>query len=105
MAPSLARLHCRRLTSRIPSIACRGEMSSMYWSRMLNLRLARRRFLAATGATGAAVLVAACGGDSSEPQHPASGLLYTPVDTSKSAKRGGVFRGSRTNEPLNFDLH
>jgi ABC-type transport system substrate-binding protein len=72
---------------------------------MLNQRLARRRLLATTGLTGAAALIAACGGGSNDQVRPASGLLYAPVDTSKSAKHGGVFRSSRTNEPLNFDLH
>ncbi len=73
-------------------------MRKAYWSHLLDQRLARRRLLVAgAGATAAAALLAACGGGSgstSSSTKPASNgsLLASPVDTTKSAKRGGVMK-------------
>jgi peptide/nickel transport system substrate-binding protein len=56
------------------------------------------------GALGAAFL-AACGGDDDDDSGPKdqSGLLYTPVDTSKNAVKGGIMLGAFAVEPLNYD--
>src|SRR5262245_60477838 len=83
-------------------------MKSDYWQRTTALRIARRRLIGATAVAGAGALLLACGGggrSTTKETKQAAGLVYAPVDSSKSAKRGGVFRSSRTNEPLNFDLH
>ena len=81
-------------------------MNSTYWAGILRPRVARRRIISLAAFIGAGAVVAACGGNDSSNKKPqqAAGLIYTPQDTSKSGKHGGVFRSSRTNEPLNFDL-
>ena len=89
---------------------------SDYWRKILDQRVDRRRAVLATGgfAAGAAFL-AACGGsddkssssgglptgDAMKPDR--SGLVAKPEDTSKSAKRGGVYKWSSASEPLHFD--
>ena len=82
-------------------------MTSGYWSRALTKRLNRRRTLAATGsAIGAAAFLAACGGGddgSSGGIKDSSGLITEPEDTSKTAKRGGVFKWASSSEPNHFD--
>lgn len=77
-----------------------------YWGRVLNARVDRRRVLAVTGGLAAAFL-AACGGDEKGGGgQKVSGLIYAPADTSKGAKRGGVFKHrADRGEPLNFDLY
>src|SRR5262245_8976852 len=71
----------------------------------LQVRLGRRRFIASSALAASAALAVACGKDRSSDRREAASLVTSPTDTSKSAKHGGVFRGARTNEPLNFDLH
>ena len=81
-------------------------MDKHYWSSKLQQRFSRRRTLAVTGAgaLGAAFL-AACGGSSDDksggggPVAPkdTSGLLYTPVDTSKQAVKGGIWSNTIQN--------
>src|SRR6187401_593963 len=91
------------------------QRMSDYWRKLLDQRVYRRRAMLATGgfAAGAAFL-AACGGsddkssggdsalssggDASKPDR--SGLVAKPEDTSKSAKRGGVYKWSSASEPL-----
>jgi len=79
-----------------------------YWDKVLDKRVSRRRALAASGglAMGAAIL-SACGGGGEEGggggAKDTSGLITTPEDTSKSAKRGGVFKTTLTGEPNHFD--
>jgi ABC-type transport system substrate-binding protein len=83
-------------------------MASNYWSGVLERRTSRRRALAATGATAAAVaFLAACGGSDGEGGGAGdkSGLLAEPVDTSKQAKRGGVNKWFFTSENATLDIH
>src|SRR3954453_22762915 len=72
---------------------------SDYWRKALDHRLTRRRTLTATGAgaLGAAFL-AACGGGSDAPsadtgpKKDASGLVFTPSDSTGQAKAGGTLK-------------
>jgi ABC-type transport system substrate-binding protein len=83
-------------------------MQSNYWARTLTQRMSRRRALAATGAgaLGAAFL-AACGGEDdgsgSTAPKDTSGLVYTPVDQTKQAVKGGLWQSAYAVEQLHFD--
>jgi ABC-type transport system substrate-binding protein len=81
---------------------------SSYWSSLLDARVSRRRALAGTGAaaTGAALL-AACGGGSSDDgkKEAATSKVVPIVDTTRQAKRGGIFKGYRTQDALTWDPH
>jgi ABC-type transport system substrate-binding protein len=81
-----------------------------YWTHFTNSRLSRRRALAASGAgvLGAAFLAACGGGDSGggESQSKStdkSGLIYEPVDSTSSAKSGGVIKHFYTTDITTFD--
>src|SRR5690242_18877688 len=81
-----------------------------YWDGILGASIKRRRALAAgSAAAAAAALLAACGGGSSSSSSggkPEVSSLITPVsDTSKQAKRGGIFKVSRTVDPVTWDPH
>jgi hypothetical protein len=81
-------------------------MNESYWRRFADRRLTRRRALTTSGgAAAAALFLAACGGGSDAPREKASGLLATPVDTTKEAKRGGVWLGSHNADIQTFDPH
>ena len=83
-------------------------MASSYWQSILDKRLSRRRAIVATGATaGAAALLAACGGSEGggSTAKDKSGLLSTPADTSKQAKRGGTSKWYFTSENATLDIH
>src|SRR5262245_4170719 len=81
--------------------------TSGYWNNILSNRVSRRRSLLATGATAAgAALLAACGGSSGSKessQQQVSSLLTPVQDTSKQAKKGGVFKDTRTTDFQNWD--
>ena len=86
-------------------------MSRSYWAALTSARLSRRQALVSSGAgaLGAAFL-AACGGGSDDKKDAApsgpkdtSGLLFSPVDTSKSAVKGGTYLSAYNQEPLNYD--
>src|SRR4051794_23903573 len=86
-------------------------MAGDYWSAIGRHRLSRRRALVTmgAGALGAAFL-AACGGSDSDKGSSSSsgnksGLVQAPVDTSKTAKRGGTNKWFLNSEPAGFDLH
>ncbi|HLF79178.1 MAG TPA: ABC transporter substrate-binding protein [Dehalococcoidia bacterium] len=79
-------------------------MNSNYWTNTLQTRLTRRRALIATGGAGlGAAFLAACGGndggDGGTQKGPVdtSGLLYHPVDTTKSAVNGGIWSNTIGN--------
>src|SRR6185503_19578704 len=81
-------------------------LDNAHWNTVLAARLNRRRSLLATGSAGlGAAFLAACGGGSGGDSKPkeSSGLISAPVDTSKTAKRGGVLKASRNTDVPNFD--
>ena len=79
----------------------------VYWQRVLDRRITRRKALAATGAAaGAAALLAACGGgEGGGAPKDSSGLLWTPVDESKNAKAGGTYVTVQVNGLVTHDVH
>src|SRR6185503_7081948 len=81
-------------------------MARHYWSTLDTARITRRRALTVTGgvALGAAFL-AACGGSDKPSSGDQSSLVQKPVDTSKTAKRGGVNKWYLNSEPAGFDIH
>jgi ABC-type transport system substrate-binding protein len=86
-----------------------------YWNRVLERRVNRRRTLIATSTTAAAAFLAACGGDDDNGGGSAttgggsgsSSILIngSEVDTTGSAKRGGVWKAALSRDPQNFDLY
>src|SRR5438128_942389 len=67
-----------------------------YWTKALRGNISRRRALTTSGASAAtAALLAACGGNSktSSKQETAS-LLKSPIDSTKEAKRGGIYKSN-----------
>jgi peptide/nickel transport system substrate-binding protein len=78
-----------------------------YWSTLDTARITRRRALVATGgaALGAAFLAACGGSDKSSSDGDKSSLVQKPVDTSKTAKRGGVNKWYLNADPAGFDVH
>ncbi len=81
-----------------------------YWNSTMQSRLTRRRALTATGVTaGAALFLAACGGGSDKSsggeKKSASGLVATPEDTTKDAKKGGIWLGTHNADIQTFDPH
>lgn len=74
-----------------------------YWSNLAQVRVDRRRALAATGAAGLGVaLLAACGGGGGS-KGDVSGLITKPQDTAKEAKRGGTLLQSRNQDVFTSD--
>ncbi|HLF79163.1 MAG TPA: ABC transporter substrate-binding protein [Dehalococcoidia bacterium] len=78
-----------------------------YWTKTLDNRVSRRRALAASGAIGlGGALLAACGGgDEAKSTGPkdTSGLVYDPPDSTKQAKRGGVWKWYQTADIVGLD--
>src|SRR4051794_34859850 len=78
------------------------------WTKLTSARITRRRALVATSLGGAAAaFLAACGAGSSSSggssgTASAPGLLTKPVDTTKSAKRGGIFKDSAVSDAQYF---
>ena len=80
-------------------------MTNTYWANVTSKRTSRRRALAATAMTGSAALfLAACGGDEGGADKPGNeGLASEVIDSSKQAKRGGVWLDSHTADVQTFD--
>src|SRR5690242_5940917 len=80
-------------------------MKTTYWHSTLAGRLSRRRALAGSaGALSAAILLSACGRDSSSSSNEnKSGLLTTPVDSAAQARRGGTYKFYVTSDGLSFE--
>src|SRR5205823_10782842 len=82
-----------------------------YWNKVRAAAITRRQALALTGGAAAgAALLAACGGGSSSggssgAKQQASSWIAPVSDTSKQAKRGGIFKVSRTVDPVAWDPH
>jgi peptide/nickel transport system substrate-binding protein len=78
-----------------------------YWTRILDQRVGRRRALATTGAitAGAAFLAACGGGDNTTPAGEQEGIVTKPVDTFKTAKRGGTLLDRATGDPNTLDIY
>jgi ABC-type transport system substrate-binding protein len=113
----MAVANCRQFTGPMRSKRRRDRlirtrednMDDNYWHRTLQTRITRRRAMAATGATAAAAaLLAACGGgddggESGSGTKDTSGLLYTPVETTKQAVKGGIMQSAFAVEPTTYD--
>jgi len=81
-------------------------MPREYWSGMLNRRIARRHALVATGGAslaGAALLACGSSGSSSRPAGDKGGLIDQPVDTTASAKSGGIIKDFAPADAVHFD--
>jgi ABC-type transport system substrate-binding protein len=79
-------------------------MRSDYWYRLQERRLTRRRSIGVffAGAAGAGLL-AACGSDGSSTTTDSSSLLTEPIDTTKTAKVGGIMRDRALQDPATLD--
>lgn len=84
-----------------------------YWSQVLSTRVDRRRAIVATGGVAlSAAFLAACGGNKDNGSKSATAKKSLPDslyqrgdDTSKTAKRGGTWKGFLVRDPQNFDLY
>jgi ABC-type transport system substrate-binding protein len=77
-----------------------------YWHNFRNQRLSRRRAIAVTGAgLASAALLAACGGgeDGTSGDKDKGGAITKPVDTTSSAKAGGVIKHWAGADITHFD--
>jgi ABC-type transport system substrate-binding protein len=79
-----------------------------YWNKTLQSRLTRRRALIGTAglSTLAATTLLACSSDKAKtPKAPVdrSGLIYTPSDSTASAKQGGVLKSNVNGDILHMD--
>src|SRR4051794_20988925 len=79
-----------------------------YWTQITSGRVGRRRFIGAVGgASAAAAFLAACGGSSSssggEKKSTGNTAVTKPVDTSSSAKIGGVLKSYSAADITHFD--
>ena len=84
-------------------------MQSNYWDGILASRLSRRRGLAAVGTSAAAAaFLAACGGNDDNDggaDADQSALVSRPVDETRGAKKGGVYKARNSFEPSTLDPH
>src|SRR5581483_10394022 len=90
----------------------RGAPMADYWRNLVQARINRRRMLAVTGGAAAtAALLAACGssdsgsggGGNGSSGSDKGGQVVKPVDTTSSAKAGGVLKHYSTGDTLHFD--
>ena len=84
-------------------------MTNGYWNQLAQLRLSRRRTLAATASLGVgAAFLAACGGGSdgssgSESKKTGNSLLFEPSDSTAQAKAGGTLKHFAVSDMTTFD--
>ncbi len=83
-------------------------MNNQYWQSISSRRVSRRRTLIAASSASAAAFLAACGGgskstNSSGANKDSSSLLTQPVDTLKTAKRGGVLKDRTYSDTPSFE--
>src|SRR5262249_16119173 len=79
------------------------KMASSYWNRKQPPLISRRHVLTATMAgLGAAAFLAACGGSSNSSGSKASAVVE-PVDTTKTARRGGIYKSVHTADFPSLD--
>ncbi len=83
-----------------------------YWERLTRSRISRRRAIIGAGTLGAgatALSLVGCSGDSNgsgggnSGPVDTSGLLYTPVETTKQAQKGGTLLGVTGADVTSFD--
>jgi len=75
-----------------------------YWTGIQNQRMTRRRALAATGSMATATaLLAACGGGGQDGQTEVASITTKVEDSSKQAKRGGVYQQTRAMDVASWD--
>jgi ABC-type transport system substrate-binding protein len=74
-------------------------IENTYWNAILRHRLHRRRAIASVAAGSAtALFLAACGGGNSKSDGGGSKLVTKAADSLKQAKKGGVYKSSRSND-------
>src|SRR5436305_933195 len=78
-----------------------------YWTKVYDARLSRRRTLGlAMGASVGSALLAACGGsDTGKSGQEVSSLVRPASDDSKSAIKGGIYKGISPLNLLQIDPH
>src|SRR6187200_456558 len=77
-----------------------------YWTAIANRRLGRRRALVRGAQLATALGVAGvvgCGGSDKDETKNVTSLIFKPVDTTSTAKKGGVFQWFGATDPQNFD--
>jgi ABC-type transport system substrate-binding protein len=80
-------------------------MTASYWHSLTRTRIGRRRAVIASGGVAlSSVLLAACGGGE-EDSGASSGLVSKAEDTTKQAKRGGVYKASIATDAGSWDPH
>src|SRR5262245_14681958 len=108
MHPSIDIYRIDDKTQPLIRIMWRPDIMS-YWTSVLDTRISRRRGLTLTGTTAAAAaFLAACGGGDSKSDgsgsESKSSIVTKPVETTKSAKKGGVLKYFASSEPAHLDV-
>jgi len=77
-----------------------------YWNQTLQRRLTRRRAIVGAGGLAlSAGLLAACGGGESKSGGDSSSLVVKAEDTTKQAKRGGIYKAYINTDAGSWDPH
>ena len=82
-------------------------MTSYYWRNVFTARISRRRVLSVSAAGLSATLLAACGSSGSSSagaKGNGASLVSQPVDSLKTAKRGGVLKDRTYSDTPTFDM-
>ena len=78
-------------------------MPLTYWEKFARKSITRRRAVASAGAGAlGSALLAACGGGSDD-KTESNGLVSPSVDTTKQAKKGGVFQDGARGDGITLD--